>query len=319
MPLDIKRLISSSTKFLSHCQYKTFSAGDVIIQVNQPPEALYYILYGNVNIFIPNHRDTGQRMDLASLRTGDFFGELGLFNDDNKRSAQVEATTPTALAELDYNTFELLVAEDKELLLTLSSHLANRLSATSRKLTEFIALERKSRQEAEDFEKERRQLLLDPLTDVSNRQAYLWHIEEEFVRWQRYRRPLSMAICDLDHFKKVNDAYGHLAGDYVLQLVATILKKRLRLSDFIARYGGEEFVILMPETSGDNAWLAMDSTRKLVEKCRFSYEDQPLDITFSCGVTEFGDGDESHEHPFKRADQALYQAKDKGRNSVILL
>lgn len=319
MPLCVSRFLPNSIQFLSHCNYTTYQAGDTIVDVNQAPESLYYILYGHVTIFIPSQSQGCETIKLASLYSGDFFGELGLFTEKKQRSAQVQAITHTAIAEIDYPTFKKLTREDTDILIALSSQLADRLCATSRRLNEFILLERHTRKVCADKEEERRKLLLDPLTEVSNRQSYIWRIDEEFARWRRNKRPLSLAICDIDFFKKINDEHGHLAGDSVLQVIAKTLKNRLRTSDFIARYGGEEFVILLPETKGPEALLAMNSARNLIERCPLSYDNKPLNITISCGITEFCDGDDTPEAPFKRADDALYQAKNSGRNKALLL
>src|SRR5690606_33149844 len=93
---------------------------------------------------------------------------------------------------------------------------------------------------------QRRLALVDILTQLPNRSAYEERIDDEFERWNRYRRPLVLAVCDVDHFKSINDTYGHLAGDKVLRVLARTLRNRLRKTDFLARYGGEEFVVLMP-------------------------------------------------------------------------
>jgi len=317
MSLAVNRFLPSSTSFLSHCTYRVFQPGDVIVDVDQSCESLFYILCGNVTISMPNKNLKKEAINLASLHNGDFFGELGLLTEQ-KRSAKVLATMPTAIAEIEYSKFKELTESDNQMLFALSTQLADKLWATSRKLSEFMLLERQARKACSEHEEVKKQLLLDPLTEIANRQAYIWHCEKEFVRWQRYQRPLTMAVCDIDFFKKINDRHGHLAGDSVLQVVAKILKNRLRSCDFIARYGGEEFVILMPETTGHGAMKALDSMRLLVEKCPLSYSGESVSLTISCGITEFISDDSSPEDIFKRADAALYEAKNTGRNKIVL-
>ena len=167
------------------------------------------------------------------------------------------------------------------------------------------------------IEEQRQKALLDVLTQLPNREAYQLRLEQEFDRWQRYRRPLTMVVCDVDHFKRINDNYGHLAGDKVLRIIAKTLKTRLRKTDFIARYGGEEFVVLMPETREEVALKVAEGVREAIANCPFHFKEQPVKITTSFGISEFGEGDKA-EAVFARADKALYGAKAQGRNCCIL-
>lgn len=164
---------------------------------------------------------------------------------------------------------------------------------------------------------QQRLALLDPLTQLPNRQAYEERLQQEFERWQRYQRPLVLAVCDVDNFKSINDSYGHLAGDKVLRILARTLRNRLRKTDFIARYGGEEFVVVMPETDMDQALMALDTIRLAVAECPFHFRDQPVAVTLSGGIANFHPGDVA-EAVFERADTALYRAKQAGRNCCVL-
>lgn len=155
--------------------------------------------------------------------------------------------------------------------------------------------------------------LLDMLTQLPNRQAYEQRLQQEYERWKRYGRPLAMAVCDIDHFKTINDNFGHLSGDKVLRVIAKTLAKRLRKTDFVARFGGEEFVVLMPETDQQAALQTIETIREAVANCPFHFREKPLTITLSAGVAVFS-GNASPEQIFERADTALYQAKQNGRN-----
>lgn len=124
-----------------------------------------------------------------------------------------------------------------------------------------------------------------------------------------------MAILDLDHFKRINDSYGHLAGDKVLKIVADQLRKRLRGRDFIARFGGEEFVLLLPQTSPAAAAQMAETMRATVEACPFHFKGERVVITTSIGLGAFRSG-ERGDQVLKRADAALYRAKEQGRNRV---
>lgn len=160
---------------------------------------------------------------------------------------------------------------------------------------------------------QQRLALLDMLTQLPNRQAYEQRLQQEYERWKRYGRPLTLAVCDIDHFKSINDNFGHLAGDKVLRIVAKTLAKRLRKTDFIARFGGEEFVVLMPETDQQAALQTIETIREAVATCPFHFREKPLSITLSAGIAVFS-GNVTSEQVFERADTALYQAKQNGRN-----
>lgn len=168
------------------------------------------------------------------------------------------------------------------------------------------------------MEEERLRARTDPLTGLPNRAAYDEQIAQEYERWSRYKTDFSVAVCDLDFFKKVNDTYGHLAGDKVLRLVAKVISKNIRATDFACRFGGEEFVVMLPSSSVSDAVEAMDKVRQKLETSPFNFHGEPVNITMSFGVTEIKEGD-SVDDLFARADQALYQAKENGRNRVCSL
>lgn len=153
----------------------------------------------------------------------------------------------------------------------------------------------------------------DPLTQLPNRQGFDQRLEQEIARSDRYGQPLSVALIDVDHFKNVNDQFGHLAGDRVLRILAKEMHSQLRKTDFLARYGGEEFVILLPEADLDNARIAVEKMRQHISQCPFHFQDDPVQITISAGIA-LRQADETIEHWLHRADQALYRSKEAGRN-----
>jgi diguanylate cyclase len=167
------------------------------------------------------------------------------------------------------------------------------------------------------MEEERLKARTDTLTGLPNRAAYDDHLNKEFNRWVRYRQGFSVAIGDLDFFKRINDTYGHLAGDKVLRLISRILLKHLRGADFVARFGGEEFVILMPSTEVEDGAKAMDKLRESVSASPFNFHGQPVTITMSFGVTQIRESD-TKDALFDRADAALYKAKQAGRNRICI-
>lgn len=165
------------------------------------------------------------------------------------------------------------------------------------------------------IEEQRKKAMHDSLTGLPNRESYQQRLDQEVQRFQRYGGKLSLMVCDVDLFKRINDTYGHLAGDKVLKIIAKSLQKNLRSSDFIARFGGEEFVALMPETSTDEALIVAEKLRKKIEESPFNFKKEPVQITVSFGISEIVEG-ESIDEVFNRADKALYKAKESGRNQV---
>lgn len=153
----------------------------------------------------------------------------------------------------------------------------------------------------------------DELTRVYNRAKFDELFEIEYLRARRYSRPVSIAILDIDHFKSVNDTYGHLVGDEILKNMAKICKNNVRATDLFCRWGGEEFVLLMVETELDVATDVCENLRLGIEKIDF---DRLPKITVSFGVTQIN-GEDTKESIFSRADEALYEAKQTGRNKVV--
>ncbi len=162
---------------------------------------------------------------------------------------------------------------------------------------------------------ERAKALTDVLTSLANREAYEERFLMEFERWKRYRQPAAIVVADIDLFKRVNDDYGHLAGDKVIQIIAKELSNRIRKTDFVARYGGEEFVIIMPETTLEDAIPVMEKTREMISRLPFHFRDERVQITMSFGIAPFQDKYTS-DGIFELADKALYKAKENGRNRV---
>jgi diguanylate cyclase len=162
------------------------------------------------------------------------------------------------------------------------------------------------------------QLMTDALTGVHSRYAYEQRVAEEYQRWLRHSQPLAFAIWDVDLFKKINDTYGHEAGDRLLRGVADLLKRHKRTEDFLARIGGEEFVLLLPMTTIGAAQGMANKLRQLIEGAPFRHHGEPVSVTISCGLTEFRAGD-TPTSVYERADRALYQAKTEGRNRCIVV
>ena len=156
----------------------------------------------------------------------------------------------------------------------------------------------------------------DSLTGLYNRNKLNEILAEQFARYQRHQRPFAVLLLDIDHFKALNDTYGHLAGDQVLKNVAQTLSHSIRSVDYAARYGGEEFVIVLPETSIDTARDLAQRICSQIQSDRHRFEDQTLAVTLSIGVAAIRDNDKTVDAVVARADDMLYQAKRAGRNRV---
>ncbi|MGE5657702.1 MAG: diguanylate cyclase [Actinomycetota bacterium] len=156
----------------------------------------------------------------------------------------------------------------------------------------------------------------DPLTGVWNRRHLFALAEREITRVHRYNRPLSLLIIDIDHFKIINDTYGHAGGDEVLAILAKTVLNCLRKADFFGRFGGEEFVAFLPETTLKTAVAAAERIRENLANIVISVDEQQIRITVSIGVASYQKEDLTIDALLQRADKALYQAKNQGRNQV---
>ena len=157
---------------------------------------------------------------------------------------------------------------------------------------------------------------VDGLTQIFNKRYFLETLEREIARSHRYRREMSLVMFDIDHFKKINDSFGHLAGDYVLKHLAQTVKTRIRREDCFARYGGEEFSIVLPEIDGLNSKPFAEKIRQLVEATEFRFENAVIPVTISMGVATMDMDSTDPQALIKRADERLYEAKSSGRNCV---
>lgn len=168
------------------------------------------------------------------------------------------------------------------------------------------------------FDKARSEAEFDGLTMIHNRTHFDRRLREELARHARYGHSLSLLLLDVDHFKAINDTYGHQAGDTVLMELGSLLKNTVRTTDYSARYGGEEFAIILPQTDGAQAWILAERLRKRIMALCFNHEGAPFRITASLGIGTFSPGETgtTPEALLREADEALYAAKHGGRNQV---
>ncbi len=161
---------------------------------------------------------------------------------------------------------------------------------------------------------------IDELTGVLNRRFGLRRLNEEFERSQRHRMPISVAMVDIDHFKKINDTYGHQAGDFVLKTLANLFTQNVRVSDLVMRYGGEEFLLAFNGASAVDAYQIMEKLKSMTQTMKLQYGAFELKITFSCGIASFPSEKVNDVNSLiQNADAALYKAKESGRNQIVLI
>jgi diguanylate cyclase len=190
------------------------------------------------------------------------------------------------------------------------------LTRSEQMRSRITELEAEAKRLHHQLQDQRRLSTIDSLTNIPNRLAYEQRVVEELHRWQRFSQPTCIVVWDVDHFKRINDTYGHRAGDRVLQAVAECFSKHIRSTDFVARYGGEEFVMILAGTQLVDATQFTDRLRAAIAEIGFHFRGSPVSITISSGVTAFIPED-TPDVAFDRADKAMYRAKEAGRNRCV--
>ncbi len=168
------------------------------------------------------------------------------------------------------------------------------------------------------FEKMERMATTDGLTGLTNHRTFQDRAAEALQRSIRYKKPLGLILTDIDHFKNVNDTYGHPVGDEVIRQVSAVLKQQARTTDVVARYGGEEFAVVMEETDAQGGLMVAERIRQAVQKIVVQTEMGPLKVTISLGVSSYPTHGHEKHILIERADQALYTAKHSGRNRAVI-
>ena len=232
--------------------------------------------------------------DDIAKKTVDVLDIFEIASGEVKPYSQIlqEANDELGKLNLSYEQLVLELKESKEK----SERFANELRKANRKLEELA--------------------FKDGLTNLFNHRYFQEQLNKAFQRAARYNRQLTLAIIDIDHFKQINDRYGHPVGDEILQEIAKHLYQGSRQTDIVARYGGEEFAIIMDETHWKDAFLAVERLRESVAQREFSVEGEILHCTLSIGLANYPEHALDKNEIIKFADQALYQAKGNGRNRV---
>lgn len=256
---------------------------------NREVQELQHALSRKIHDTIQQHQQVGVSLEVA-------LNEL-------KRQEQVEDVTRTK--EVIARIVQQLLDGNRELTTKLDStyHTLEQIAEGSRRLSDELS-------------RVRQLSLTDELTNLPNRRAFLRRLEDEIARANRYGYPLSLAIMDLDEFKKINDTYGHAIGDRILREYSAKILSIFRRLDMVARYGGEEFAVLLPNTDLQGALRALHKVRARIPEVTMETEEGPLAMpTFSAGVSAYHAG-ESADSFIARTDSALYEAKRAGRNRV---
>jgi diguanylate cyclase len=248
--------------------------------------------------------------DTLNVQLADEMRAMGESVDSAGDLLQIRRQVRSRLDSIDLHLQEFRQREA-----TLSSAVRERNEQMRARIVE---LEGEAKRLQHQLKDEQRLATLDALTKIPNRLAYEKRVAEELTRWQRFKQSTCLAVWDVDHFKRINDTYGHRAGDRVLRAVAECLASRIRATDFVARYGGEEFVMILPGTPLDGAMRLVEAMRAAICGIGFHFRGAPVSITISSGVTALAAGD-SPGAVFDRADKALYQAKESGRNRSVVL
>jgi len=272
--------------------------GRRLLQRGEPNLRVYLVLSGLLRVELD-----GEGPPLAYIKRGETVGELSLLAG-SAATATVAAEEPTRLLVLDEETFWWLAESSHEFSVGLLVRLAKRLRSNNDAVQESLVLRRQFEQAA----------LSDALTGFRNRRWLDQTLPRIIQRHLHASEPLCIAMMDIDHFKQVNDAYGHAAGDAVLLQVGRLVRANLRPADSAARIGGEEFVLILPQTLLPGAISAVERLREAIAGATFAYDRRPLpQVTVSLGLVALERSADSQKL-LAQADVALYAAKQAGRN-----
>jgi diguanylate cyclase (GGDEF)-like protein len=288
---------------LAGCAALALPAGATLLAPGDHNASLFLVTAGRLLVYLED--PSGKHY--LGLETGDCVGEMS-FIDGRPASAHVLASTDSRVLEIGNQQVWDLIDGTPEFARNLLRILASRVRNDNAHLQRSFHLQREYEQAAKT----------DLLTGVHNRRWMDEMFPRQIARSEHAGQPLALVMADIDHFKRLNDTYGHATGDVVLRAVARRLSDTLRPTDFLVRYGGEEFVALLPGATAETAHIAAERVRKAIEHEEYLSTTAigALRVTISLGIAILQPGD-TLERLIERADVALYQAKAAGRNRVI--
>jgi len=307
------------TKLLSEnwtCREKFLKGHVIIVEGEAPDGKMFIIEEGSVGVF-KKYQEPGE-IRIAELNQGDFFGEMNMFLQKRRTATVVAETDVTVLAIERAHALKFLETQP-EATFSLIKSLCIRLENTTGNTADNNAKYKEDLSTLNDEKCALEQTAnTDALTGVHNIRSFMESRPKIIINTLVKMKSPYIILFDLDYFKKVNDTYGHQAGDYVLQSFASLVSDSVRTSDIFARYGGEEFIMLISCTSKDDAKAFLERLREKIMNLHIEFEGSVIPITSSIGVCTVSSENESDiEAAIALADRALYTAKNEGRNRVI--
>jgi len=285
---------------LEHCSIRNLAAGEKLLQPDTPNRHLYLILEGKLSV----HLVAQETLEHAMLLVTECAGEISLV-DGKHPSALVVATGPARILAVPHDTVWSLVDHSHEIARNLLEIIAGRMRHDNMAL---IASQNKKMQIEH-------QAYVDALTGIYNRHWMGNAFPRALHRCVLNKLPFAVMVADIDHFKRVNDTYGHLVGDIALKTVARCMAENLRPHDLLVRYGGEEFAVFLPDADLDEARIIATRLRVVIADTEIRCEKISFKVTLSIGITPTKH-EATLENLIGEADQALYRAKELGRNRV---
>ena len=295
----------SIRQWLDQCEVEEFSEGTIVLEPSMESDRMFVVLEGAMSIRL----NAAENPPVAHAYEGESVGEMSVFDGQNP-SAFVKAESDVRLLVIRRQLLLNMIDNSNGIARNLLYLLSNRIRSGNAAVTDSQLLQKEYEQHAN----------VDVLTSLHNRRwlnAYFKRLLTRIEQESREAFPLlTVMMVDVDHFKKFNDAYGHLSGDKSLRFLADALRESVRPTDMIARYGGEEFLIVLPETSQTDSDVVAERVRKGVEQAAIKLEDKNYPgLTISLGVAQLQKCD-SFSDIIDAADQALYRAKNDGRNRI---
>jgi diguanylate cyclase (GGDEF)-like protein len=281
--------------------------GEIIVQEDTPGDAIHLISSGQTAVIkggFPNPTILGFR------GAGEIIGEMAVL-ENSARFASVIALTPLRLLSLSSEKFDQFIGENPDISRKIMRVLSSRLRQAGEEKTSEQFL-------SHQVDELREQAVRDVLTGLFNRRYLEETLQREFSRARRENLAVSILIMDVDHFKHINDTYGHQAGDYVLQEFGRLLQECVRLEDIVCRFGGDEFVVVMPGASAEVARERGERIRASFDALFLTFEGHAIGATLSMGAATLPAHGAGADEVLAMADQALYQAKQAGRNRVMV-
>jgi diguanylate cyclase (GGDEF)-like protein len=297
--------IEDLSHLIDECELISIRENQTLIQANARNEYFYVVLTGSMKVYLDANIDD----HFITLLPGDCAGELSLF-DGAATSAQVTAASNSRLLKMNEETLWRLIRASHSFSRNLLFLLAKRLRHDNVAIINGL----RHQQELENIAN------IDGLTGLFNRRWMNEYFQRQISRALNDNKPMALILADLDNFKTINDKHGHMVGDEVLFAVASVLSQQVRPTDLLARFGGEEFAFILPETSPEVAHQIAERIRSTLEATKLGFDDEvkvEIHVTLSLGVTNLMLGDNINIL-LSRADQALYQAKENGRNCVAV-